>query len=121
MDRYGLICRSFYENPDVTQRELASILNLSLGTVNKLLGDCLEEAFLMTDMDTGKYLLTEQGLKYLEQFKVGGGRFFNLYLYFSHYRFARRFRCRFRPFSLHPGAGFNISDPAFKFVFLEQR
>lgn len=27
MDRYGLICRSFYENPDVTQRELASILN----------------------------------------------------------------------------------------------
>lgn len=36
MDRYGLICRSFYENPDVTQRELASILNLSLGTVNKL-------------------------------------------------------------------------------------
>ena len=44
MDRYGLICRSFYENPDVTQRELASILNLSLGTVNKLLGDCLEEA-----------------------------------------------------------------------------
>ena len=24
----------------------------------------------MTDMDTGKYLLTEQGLKYLEQFKV---------------------------------------------------
>ena len=73
MDRYGLICRSFYENPDVTQRELASILNLSLGTVNKLLGDCLEEAFLMTDMDTGKYLLTEQGLKYLEQFKVDGG------------------------------------------------
>ena len=72
MDRYGLICRSFYENPDVTQRELASILNLSLGTVNKLLGDCLEEAFLMTDMDTGKYLLTEQGLKYLEQFKVDG-------------------------------------------------
>ena len=72
MDRYGLICRSFYENPDVTQRELASILNLSLGTVNKLLGDCLEEAFLMTDEDTGKYLLTEQGLKYLEQFKVDG-------------------------------------------------
>ena len=72
MDRYGLICRSFYENPDVTQRELASILNLSLGTVNKLLGDCLEEAFLMTDMDTGKYLLTEQGLKYLERFKVDG-------------------------------------------------
>ena len=26
----------------------------------------------MTDEDTGKYLLTEQGLKYLEQFKVDG-------------------------------------------------
>ena len=26
----------------------------------------------MTDMDTGKYLLTEQALKYLEQFKVDG-------------------------------------------------
>lgn len=72
MDRYGLICRSFYENPNVTQRELSSILNLSLGTVNKLLGDCLEEAYLMTDEDTGKYILTEYGLKYLEQFKVDG-------------------------------------------------
>lgn len=28
----------------------------------------------MTDMDTGKYLLTEQGLKYLGQFKVDGRR-----------------------------------------------
>ena len=61
MDRYGLICRSFYENPDVTQRELASILNLSLGTVNKLLGDCLEKAFLMTDMDTGSSSSMKRG------------------------------------------------------------
>ena len=38
MDRYGLVCRSFYENPDVTQRELASILNLSLGNVINLVG-----------------------------------------------------------------------------------
>lgn len=72
MDRYGLICRSFYENPNITQRELSSILNLSLGTINKLIGDCLEEAYLMTDVDTGRYILTEYGLKYLEQYRVDG-------------------------------------------------
>lgn len=72
MDRYGLICRSFYENPNITQRELSSILNLSLGTINNLLGECLEKAYLMTDEDTGKYILTEYGLRYLEQFKVDG-------------------------------------------------
>ena len=72
MDRYGLICRSFYENPNITQRELSSILNFSLGTINNLLGECLEKAYLMTDEDTGKYILTEYGLRYLEQFKVDG-------------------------------------------------
>lgn len=72
MDRYGLICRSFYENSNITQRELSSILNLSLGTINNLLGECLEKAYLMTDEDTGKYILTEYGLRFLEQFKVDG-------------------------------------------------
>ena len=45
MDRYGLICRSFYENPDVTQRSLLVDFESSLGTVNKLLGDCWRRHF----------------------------------------------------------------------------
>ena len=35
MDRYGLICRSFYENPDVTQRELARRLLVTDKAVSK--------------------------------------------------------------------------------------
>ena len=34
MNRYGLLCRCILEHPDATQRELASMLEVSLGTVN---------------------------------------------------------------------------------------
>ena len=44
---------------------------------------------------------------------------FSLNVYVS--GFAGRFSGRFRPFSLHPGAGLNVGYPALKFVFLEQR
>ena len=36
MDRHGLVCRAVLEQPDITQRELAAKLNVSLGTANGL-------------------------------------------------------------------------------------
>ena len=40
MDRCGLICRTILERPDVTQRELARCLDVSLGTAHGLLKEC---------------------------------------------------------------------------------
>ena len=41
MNRYALICRSILEQAEVTQREMAQRLELSLGTVNQLVKECL--------------------------------------------------------------------------------
>ena len=65
MDRYGLICRSIYEDSDVTQRELSSILGISLGSVNKLVGECLKDGLIQNHSEYGKYSLTEKGMEYL--------------------------------------------------------
>ena len=72
MDRYGLICRSIYEDSDVTQRELSSILGISLGSVNKLVGECLKDGLIQNHSEYGKYSLTEKGMEYLEQYRVDG-------------------------------------------------
>ena len=72
MDRYGLVCRSIYECADITQRGLAAALNISLGTANRLVSKCGEKGLIETAPDSGKYLLTETGLAYLEQFRVDG-------------------------------------------------
>lgn len=70
MDRYGLICRNIYENPEVTQRELAAALNISLGTVNRLVGECLDNGYIKASH--GHYQITDPGLKFLEPFRVDG-------------------------------------------------
>lgn len=41
MDRHGLVCRAVLEQPDITQRELAAKLNVSLGTANGLVKECM--------------------------------------------------------------------------------
>ena len=41
MDRNVIICRSILENPAVTQRDLSKELNVSLGTVNNLMKECI--------------------------------------------------------------------------------
>ena len=46
MDRIGLVCRSFLENEDISQRGLAEILRVSLGSVNKLVSECAERGLL---------------------------------------------------------------------------
>lgn len=72
MNRYGLICRSIYENPEVTQRELAMVLDISLGTVNRLVNECAVSGFIENNPERGKYILTDMGLDFLEQFRVDG-------------------------------------------------
>lgn len=72
MDRYGLICRYIYENPEITQRELASALDVSLGTVNRLVSECLKLGYIENRSEHGKYTLSQMGMEYLEQYKVDG-------------------------------------------------
>lgn len=71
MDRHGLICRSIWEHPGITQRELGQLLSLSLGTVNHLIKECLTLGYVETE--GGKSCsLTEKGRAFLEQFRVDG-------------------------------------------------
>lgn len=70
MDRYGLICRNILEHPDITQRELAKSLNISLGTANKLVNECLEQELISAEGGLNHYTLTEKGRNYLLPYKV---------------------------------------------------
>lgn len=72
MNRHGLICRSIYENETITQRELAAMLQVSLGTVNKLVNECATLHYIENASEPGRYVLTEAGLTFLEQFRVDG-------------------------------------------------
>lgn len=72
MDRIGLICRSIFENSDITQRELAAELGISLGSTNRLLGEALSRGLVQNRSEHGKYTLTEAGQAFLETFKVDG-------------------------------------------------
>ncbi len=72
MDRIGLICRAIKEHPDCTQRSLATLLDLSLGTVNADIKECISKGFLATSADLKGYRLTEAGQHYLDRFKVNG-------------------------------------------------
>lgn len=46
MDRLGLVCRAILERPDITQRELAALLDVSLGTANGLIKECIERDYI---------------------------------------------------------------------------
>lgn len=74
MDRYGLICRNILECPGITQRELAKSMDLSLGTVNGLIRECLEKGFIRErDGEKGRELaLTDRGRELLAPYKVDG-------------------------------------------------
>ncbi|MEG0688703.1 MAG: NTP transferase domain-containing protein, partial [Hungatella sp.] len=71
MNRYALICRSILENPQVTQRELAHILEVSLGSINTLVKECITTQLIAQEED-GQYLLLEQGQELLKQYRVDG-------------------------------------------------
>ena len=86
MDRIGLVCRYILERPQITQRELAQELRVSLGTVNRLVKECEEAGLIETaggdialseggeNRRTGGHgaarRLTGRGLKYLEPYRM---------------------------------------------------
>lgn len=64
MNRQVLICRSFLEDPKITQRELSEILKTSLGTTNALIRECTEAGYLAEKQ------VTEKGMEFLAPYKV---------------------------------------------------
>ena len=75
MDRYGLICRAVLEQPDITQREMAQKLDVSLGTVNSLVKECVGRGLIAEDGPDNasrKWKILEEGRKLLEPYKVDG-------------------------------------------------
>jgi len=71
MDRLGLVCRTILERPEVTQRELAQILDISLGTVNGLVKEGITSDYIKVT-DEGLYQVTEAGLQFMQRYKVDG-------------------------------------------------
>lgn len=70
MDRTAQLCRGILEQPRITQRELARIMDVSLGTVNSIIKECSEQDLIAAD--NGQYRLTDRGTAYLERFRVDG-------------------------------------------------
>ena len=64
MNRQVLICRSFLEDPKITQRELSELLKTSLGTTNALIRECTEAGYLAEKQ------VTEKGMEFLAPYKV---------------------------------------------------
>ncbi len=71
MNRHALICRDIWENPQITQRELAQALGLSLGTINKLVKECIQNKWI-TALENGCYQITPKGMNFLEPYRVDG-------------------------------------------------
>ena len=72
MNRNVIICRSILENPAITQRELAQALDVSLGTANNLVKECISEHLIALAGAGGAYELLPAGLELLKQYKVDG-------------------------------------------------
>lgn len=73
MNRKGLLCRYMKENPHSSQRELAQKMDLSLGTVNTLMKECMGELLIAQGKSVaGTYELTGKGEAFLEEFRVDG-------------------------------------------------
>lgn len=72
MDRCGMICREIYEQPDITQRQLALELDVSLGTINSLIKECIADGLIGFQQEDGRYQLLDEGHRLLEQYRVDG-------------------------------------------------
>ena len=48
MDKHALVCRNILEHPQITQRELAQAMEVSLGSINRMIKECTEQD-LITD------------------------------------------------------------------------
>lgn len=72
-ERIGLLCRYIKEHPHCSQRELASYLELSLGTINTLMKECVRLRLTAQEKSSaGTYELTGRGDEFLDQFQVDG-------------------------------------------------
>jgi len=71
MDKYALLCRCIYEDNQITQREVAKKMNISLGTANGLVKQCLDSGLIEMAED-GHYILLKKGEELLEQYRVDG-------------------------------------------------
>lgn len=72
MNRNVTLCRTILENPSITQRKLAQALDVSLGTVNNLVKECLALNLIAQDSAGGAYRLLPGGQELLDQHKVDG-------------------------------------------------
>ena len=98
MDRYGLICRAVLEQPDITQREMAQKLKVSLGTANGLIKECIGMGYIAERGDGAAgsgWELTGEGKRLLKGYKVDGALII-----------AAGFGSRFVPLTLRPPRGF---------------
>ena len=71
MDRHGLVCRAVLEQPDITQRELAGKLDVSLGTANGLIKECLAKGYIgeeSSQKGKARWRLMPDGRKLLDQY-----------------------------------------------------
>ncbi len=71
MNRHALVCRNILEHPQITQRELALAMDVSLGTANRLIRECIEQN-LITAADDGHYQTAPEGMTLLEHYRVDG-------------------------------------------------
>lgn len=85
MDRIALVLRSYLENSSLSQRALAELMHVSLGTANKLVSECLDRGLLepvsTINNISRKYShedfrLSAAGQSYLAPFKVDGAVIF---------------------------------------------
>lgn len=68
MNSKFLTIRSIYENPSISQREIARRLSLSLGKVNGVLKEAVDDGYLM--QENTLYTVTEKGIDLLNEHKV---------------------------------------------------
>ncbi len=85
MDKIALVLRSYLEDDHLSQRRLAEILHVSLGTANKLVAECIQRGFLepvSTIYNKTRryahedYRLSDTGKSYLAPSRVDGAVIF---------------------------------------------
>lgn len=71
MNNKFLIVRSIYENPQVSQREIARRFCISLGKVNQVIKEAEADGFILrNDKPTGAIEVTKKGLTFITSHKV---------------------------------------------------
>ena len=72
LEHFALIGRHLADNPKATQRELASVLKVSLGLINNTLKECLDAGLIEyhNNKKTRNISITPSGYKKLDEYKV---------------------------------------------------